>query len=302
MRTTASLLGLLLALSSEADAHQTASLGRVVDAYAWNTQWPVLTAIALSAALYGLGHRRYARSGKPRTGRRWRAAAWWSGWSALVVSLLSPLDALGSHLFSAHMAQHELMMLVAAPLMVLGRPMSMFAWAVPRSWSTGIAAAMRRPASHATWRFLTIPLAAWALHAMALWTWHAPALFEASLAHPAIHDLQHATFFASALLFWWALVGRRVRADSVLYVLTTMLHTGLLGMLLTFAVEPWYPSYVSTTPAWGLTPLEDQQLGGLIMWIPGGALLLGIALVLGARWLEPLPPARHAVLDGAREP
>jgi putative membrane protein len=302
MRMTAPMIGFLLTLSAHADAHDTASLDRVVDAYAWNTQWPVVALIALSAALYAVGHRRYVRSAPRRAGHRGRSAAWWAGWTALVVSLLSPLDALGARLFSAHMVQHELMMLVAAPLMVLGRPMSMFAWSVPRSWALRVASSMRHPAWRATWHFLTIPLAAWAIHAMALWIWHAPPLFEAGLAHPAVHDLQHATFFASALLFWWTLVGRRVRADSALYVLTTMLHTGVLGMLLTFATEPWYPSYLSTTLAWGLTPLEDQQLGGLIMWIPSGALLLGIALLLGAQWLEPRRDAVHGVLNEAREP
>jgi putative membrane protein len=139
------------------------------------------------------------------------------------------------------------------------------------------------------WGALTLPVVAWGLHALILWLWHAPPLFEASLRSGALHDLQHATFLASALLFWWAMLyrGRGRSPASILWIATTLVHTGVLGMLLTFAPTPWYPFYAATTGAWGLSPLEDQQLGGLIMWVPSGALLLAIALGLASRLLAP---------------
>jgi cytochrome c oxidase assembly factor CtaG len=123
-----------------------------------------------------------------------------------------------------------------------------------------------------------------------LWSWHAPALFQATLASEFVHALQHASFLFSALLFWWAVIHGRQRALgfglAVLYMFTTALHSGLLGALLTFAKSVWYPVYSDQTRAWGLTPLEDQQIGGLIMWVPAGLVYITAALALFAGWLR----------------
>jgi putative membrane protein len=119
--------------------------------------------------------------------------------------------------------------------------------------------------------------------------WHLPWLFDQTLHSDWIHAAQHATFFFTALLFWWPLASRKPAMGygaGMLYVFTTALHTSVLGALLTFAPRAWYRSYVATAPLWHLTALEDQQLGGLIMWIPGGTLLLGVTLVLLVRWLN----------------
>jgi cytochrome c oxidase assembly factor CtaG len=129
---------------------------------------------------------------------------------------------------------------------------------------------------------------AWGLHAAALWAWHAPALFEAAVVHESVHILQHASFFVTALLFWWSLLsgrdGQRVGL-AVLCLSTTALHGGALGALLAMAGQAWYSVYEATAPLWGLTALEDQQLGGLIMWVPAGLVYLGAALALLASWL-----------------
>jgi cytochrome c oxidase assembly factor CtaG len=140
------------------------------------------------------------------------------------------------------------------------------------------------------WRAITNPLAAWLIHAVALWVWHIPVLFEAVLEREWVHTLQHLSFFLSALLFWWALIHGRERAlgygAAVLFLFTTALHSGLLGALITFAPNVWYPGYLKTTQTWGLTPLEDQQLGGLIMWIPAGLVYVVAGLALFAGWLR----------------
>jgi putative membrane protein len=119
--------------------------------------------------------------------------------------------------------------------------------------------------------------------------WHVPWLFDKTLRNDWIHAAQHTTFLVSGLLFWWPLASSRPTIGSgigVAYVFTTGLHTSILGALLTFAQRPWYPSYLTTAPAWNLTALEDQQLGGLIMWIPAGTLLLIVALLLLVKWIK----------------
>jgi putative membrane protein len=188
------------------------------------------------------------------------------------------------------MGQHEVLMLVAAPLLVLGRPLVPFLWALPVPWRRAAGAAAKAPWWQAVWRAITNPLAAWAIHAAALWIWHAPALFQATLESEWMHTLQHLSFFLSALLFWWALVhgrsGLMGYGAAVLYVFTTSLHSGALGALLTFATRLWYPAYATSTQAWGLTPIEDQQIGGLIMWIPAGLVYVVAGLALFAGWLR----------------
>lgn len=195
------------------------------------------------------------------------------------------------------MLQHELLMIVAAPLLVLGRPFAPWTWALRPRWRAGVGAATRGGAVRAVWRLLTWPLFAWLLHALVLWLWHAPILFEAALHSNAIHIAQHLSFFGSALLFWWAVLGdgsaRPGRGAAMLYIFTTMAHTGALGALLTWSDLVWYPSYIGAGEAFGLGALEDQQLGGLIMWVPGGLAYLMAGLALASRWL-----ARPASLPG----
>src|SRR5437868_8834822 len=160
------------------------------------------------------------------------------------------------------MTQHEILMLVAAPLLVLGRPLVPFLWALPRGWAKQLARWSKGNVWSSSWHGLTNPFVAWVLHAVVLWTWHIPVLFQATLQSEWVHALQHASFLVSALLFWWAVIHGRQRALgfglAVLYMFTTALHSGLLGALLTFANSLWYPAYADRTKAWGLTPLEDQ--------------------------------------------
>ncbi|HEX2204782.1 MAG TPA: cytochrome c oxidase assembly protein, partial [Longimicrobium sp.] len=204
--------------------------------------------------------------------------------------MLSPLHRLGEVLFAAHMVQHVLLMVVAAPLLVLGRPVVPFLWAMPIGWRRRTGGWAKTGAVRGGWRALTSPFGAWLLHAAALWLWHLPIAYETSLRSELAHALQHASFLGTALLFWWALVhgreGRMGYGASVFYLFATAMHSGGLGALLTFAPRPWYPAYGATTAAWGLTPLEDQQLAGLVMWIPAGASYLVAALVLVAAWMR----------------
>jgi putative membrane protein len=221
---------------------------------------------------------------------RREARCFFAGWLVLVLALLSPVHPLSSVLFWVHMTQHELLMVVAAPLMVLGRPAMVMLWALPRATARSLSAALRRVGVGHVWHWGTNALVASAIHGLALWLWHAPLLFEATLASDAVHALQHAVFLGTALLFWQAvLFGRHRAADygvAVLYLFITAMHSGALGALITFAASTWYPSYELSAADWGLTALEDQQLGGLIMWIPAGLIYVVAGLLLFAAWLR----------------
>ena len=251
---------------------------------AWSFEPLVVISLGISAVLFLAGLLRC------KSLRTWEALCFAGGWLALLVALVSPLHAWGRVLFSAHMSQHEVLMLVAAPLLVLGRPLVVFLWALPLNWSRRIGKLGKIPSINRLWRIITIPLIAWIVHAIALWTWHIPMLFEAVQRSEAIHTAQHLSFLVSALVFWWALIhgpqGAMGYGAAILYLFTTSIHSGVLGALLTLAGSVWYPSYAGLTASWGLTPLEDQQLGGLIMWIPAGLVYLIAGLALFAGWLR----------------
>ncbi len=182
------------------------------------------------------------------------------------------------------MVQHELLMLVAAPLLALGRSFGAWLWALPPHWRIAIGNGCRKPLIRRPWQLLTHPLAAWLTRAAALWIWHAPQFFDAALRNNGIHALQQLSFVVSALFFWWAVLGknRASRSLGLLYLFTTMPHTGALGALLTFSSTAWYAGY-GVTGTYGLSPLEDQQLGELIMWVPGGLIYVAAALGLMVR-------------------
>jgi putative membrane protein len=250
---------------------------------AWEFDPGIVVALLFSGLLYAFGqHEQQAVS-------RFQKICFWSGWLSLVLALVSPLHPLGEVLFSAHMVQHEILMLISAPLLVLSHPLVTFLWAFPLEvrrrfgrWSKGKIVSR-------SWSFLTAPVAAWLIHAAAIWLWHAPPLFQLTLRSDLAHTAQHLSFFLTALLFWWAAFyahGRKAYGAAFLYVFTTTVHTGILGALLTFSPHVWYPAYNNTTQPWGLTPLEDQQIGGLIMWVPASLVYLAAGLKLLAAWLK----------------
>jgi putative membrane protein len=265
----------------------------------WGAEWWVLALLALSLVLYAAGLARLWPRARGARRPLARQAAWFgAGWAMLVLALASPLDGAGSYAFSAHMVQHEILMIVAAPLLVLGRPLPLWLWAFGPDARLAVAAGTRSPGVRAAWGALTAPTNAWLLHFAALWMWHVPGCFQSALADDGMHALQHTSFLASALLFWWAVLGREGgthgRGGAIVYLFTTMMHTGALGALFTMSETVWYPLYGNRAALFGLSPLEDQQLGGLIMWIPGGLAYLVAGLVLCARWLRPEPAARVA--------
>jgi putative membrane protein len=278
---------LALAYAPGAWAHQGNGTG-------WFHVEPWAAAIlAASAAFYIAGViRLWRRAGAGRGISRADAGRFAAGWLICVFALMPPLDAFTSRSFAAHMVQHELMMAAAAPLLVLGRPLEAWTWALPSSWRVALVPLTRWSPLRIAWSWLTDPIGAWTIHAIAVWAWHVPAAFEAALLSTGLHIAQHASFMGTALFFWWSVFERSRRHNggaALASVFTTMMHTGALGALLTFGAALWYPSYGG---AYGLSALEDQQLGGLVMWGPAGLAYLVAGLVIASRWL--LQPRRTA--------
>ena len=205
---------------------------------------PVLIVLLVLAASWHLARRPHAR---------WQASA---GWALVAAALISPLCALSVSLFSARIAQHMVLLLTAAPLLALSLP-------APR---------IERQRAH-------IWLSALAF-VLALWYWHMPTPYQATFDSTLVYWLMHVTLFGSGLLLWHALLtaGRPHTPDALAVALMTSMQMGLLGAVLALASRPLFFSHLTTTQVWGLTPLEDQQLGGVIMWVPGIALFLWATL------------------------
>lgn len=265
--------------------------------HSWNTDPLILAGLILTGLLYLRGElamRRRTAAPSLRPALAMTAALF-----MLVLALVSPLDASSGGLFAAHMIQHMILVLIAAPLLVAALPLPRFLLALPSPARRKIGAVWAAaPALRQILSLLTGPTAAWVLHALALWFWHIPYFYELTLSNDGAHALEHLLFLVTAVLFWWAVMhtfSRRahLRGAGVLYVFSMALISGLLGALITFAPQPWISSYQATAPAWGLTPLQDQQLAGVIMWVPAGVVYLLAAVALFARWLSGLDRTNH---------
>lgn len=182
---------------------------------------------------------------------------------ALVPALVWPLEGMARASLAAHMVQHMLIIAVAPPLLVASRP--------------SLPLLKGRPSAGAFIRYATRPPCAFVLHACAVWIVHTPAALRAAVHDPIVHVLEHALLFGSAVLLWWSLRrgGANAAGAASLWTLGTMIHTSVLGALLSFAPRLLYSGYT----------MDDQQLAGLIMWVPGGLLYLAAGLSFAGAWL-----------------
>jgi putative membrane protein len=257
--------------------------------HAWSLAPSVLVPLAALLVLGLRGHTVMGgadRATVPADVRR-RRTCFLAGWLLLAISLVSPLCRLSATLVSAHMVQLMLLVGPATLLLAIGRIGPALAAALPtRSRKVG------QPAARHAGR-LGITTAAYGL---AIWLWHVPAAYDAILTDPIWHWLAFAALIAVSIRFWAGVVDSRPTqvGSSVAALLTTLIHTGLLGALLTFAARPFYAVLADGAAAWGLTPLQDQQLAGLVMWVGGGVFYLLAALVLCAVWLRAVSSADAA--------
>ncbi len=253
----------------------------------------VLLPLVLAGVLYAVGLLRVAsRAGlQPRDAAR--STAFGAALLLLALALVWPLDAWSGVSFAAHMSQHMVLLALAPPLLLAGRPGATTLRALPASWRRTAVVPLR-------WAIVrALDGAAHSLPAMALlhgaliWIWHAPRVFEAALHSEALHALEHATLLAAGFLFWRALVGARRDAAglAIVWMLVTLIHTGLLAALLTLAPQPLYASYVERLGV--ASALADQQLAGLIMWVPMGTVYILSALRIAHQWMahQPRGPA-----------
>lgn len=250
----------------------------------WNLD-PILIAILMAVAVfYGYGRRLSEQRGKARAAGWTQPIYFYTGWLIATLAFISPLCALSVALFSARVGQHMILVLVAAPLIMLGRPEAAFAAIADRARfraGSGTVALLR---------VLTGSTAAWIAFAVPVWFWHAPGPYAATFEADWIYWAMHITLFGSSLLLWRTLIGGDAtqHAAAIVSGFTTSLHMGLLGALITLAPRAVYEPHASTTWTWGLGMLEDQQLGGVIMWVPGGGLFLAAGLLSAAALLRTL--------------
>jgi putative membrane protein len=255
---------------------------------AWNLDPVLLGGFLLAAWTY----RRGRTSGPRRPVDSWRARCFTMALVALGLALLSPLDALSNALASAHMVQHLLLLLVAAPLLALSAPSSAILRGSPLAVRRASGRWRRRLGlTHGNLGVLRHPAAVWLLSVGVIWFWHAAAPYDATLDNQLLHVLEHASFLVTAVLFWQVVVGVRGAARvsgglGVLLVFAMAMQSVFLSVLLTFARTPWYSGYAATTAPWGLDPITDQRLAGVIMWIPAGGIYLVVALALLVTWIR----------------
>ena len=243
---------------------------------AWTSDPLVLAGVGLMAALYARGWR---RSHVPL----WRAACFAGGLLTIAVALESPIAAYDQQLFALHMAEHTLLMLVAAPLLLLGRPLAPLLWGLPSQERRGTARVINRLASPG--RLIGHPVITTTVFLLSQAIWHLPPVYDQAQAHTPAHYAEHVSFFASALLFWWPVIqphGRVAGVAGSLYFLAPMFEGTLIGAVLTFASRPFYSTYALAPRLAGLnvSAVDDQQLAGLIMWIPSGIVYASAALWL----------------------
>lgn len=271
---------------------------------AWTWSPWITVPLGISALMFLIGWLRLRqRSARGRFGRRGLFFA--LGWVVLAGALVSPLHEAGERSFAAHMLEHELLMLMAAPLLVLSEPMAILLWGWPAGARKVLGGIALSGPVRGLWRGLTGLVVATLLQAAALLLWHSPALFDRALANEDWHIAQHISFLFSALLFWTATLGASrsragdARGFAALCLFATSIISGALGAMMAFSESPWYLGYAELGMApFGLTPAQDQQLAGLIMWVPGGLVHALAALGVIAGLLNGERPHREVARVG----
>ncbi len=247
---------------------------------AWNFAPSIVIGLLIAGIGYYLALRQLAAN-RRRLPPIWQIASFYAGLVAVAIALLGPIDGFNDELFLMHMLQHLLLMQVAAPLVLLGRPVQVALRAISVKRSGPVLKTVLRPRVVRTGlTVLTAPLVATIAFNANLILWHVPNMYDTALKNGTIHDLEHAMFFGFALLFWWPIIDPVPRHHkmpkhwAIAAIFLTMVVGIGIGAILTLAQSLIYPFYATTAKPWGLSPMVDQQIGGLIMWVGGGFLYL----------------------------
>jgi cytochrome c oxidase assembly factor CtaG len=257
-----------------------------LDLHFWLTQWnpapSIYIGIALLIALYlyavGPLRKKYQLADAVK---RSQVILFVVGMLVMFLALASPLDELGDeYLFSAHMVQHLLITLVAPPLLLLGTP----------GWL--LQPLLRNRVLLSIGKVLTHPFVAFFLFNIDFWLWHAPPLYNATLANENLHIFEHMLFIVTAVIYWWPILSpvkelpRLSLGGQVLYLFLSGMPSVALGAGLTFSPPLYAPYIQQPIRAWGISPVTDQQLGGLIMWVPVNIIVIVIVSILFIRWMQ----------------
>jgi cytochrome c oxidase assembly factor CtaG len=281
----------------------------------WNWQSEVTLVVAVMGALYGAGWWRLRKRGA-RIATGWDLTLYLGGLATVCLALISPIDSLAPVLFLVHMIQHELLTMIAAPLLLLANPLPAFLWALPRHPRLRVGRLLSRGAllRRGLWAVTWMPVA-WLVFVVNLWAWHHPAAYQAALRNTVIHDIEHLAFFGAALLFWWPVINPapRVRGHvhyglRILYIFLAAGQDTLLAGVIGLADRVLYPYYTASPRLWGLGPLDDQAWGGAIMWVTGSTIYTIAVLLLVAKAFDHedrvarLPEVRGLEPSGALGP
>jgi cytochrome c oxidase assembly factor CtaG/polyferredoxin len=262
-------------------------------AASWTARPEVVLPLLLAAFVYLRGFLRLRRD-SPGLFPPWRALALLAGLATVFVAVSSPLDALGNLLLFVHMTQHLLLMLVAPPLLLLGAPWAPLLRGVsPWTLKHGLGPFLAWPALRRLARALTHPVACWTVFVATTWAWHVPAAYDLALRSPSWHAVEHASFLAAGLLFWWPVVQPRPsrprwpRWFLVPYLLLASLQNTALSAILAFSDRVLYPAYAAGPRLLGLSALADQAVAGAVLWVPGSILMLAPVVGVVVGLLEP---------------
>ncbi|MEO7295618.1 MAG: cytochrome c oxidase assembly protein [Candidatus Limnocylindria bacterium] len=255
---------------------------------AWSFDPLALLGITLTGAVYVWAVRRVNSAHPGNRQPAYRSWLFLGGLAAIGVALLSPIEAYEGQLFSVHMVQHMLLELVAAPLLLAGAPITLALRVARPAARKRLLAVLQSRVVHV----ISFPVVAWLLFAAVNWGWHFSVLYDDALENVALHYLQHATFLGAALLFWWPVIGadpspwRLPHPVRLLYLFLAMPQNSFLGVALMSASTVLYPHYVTNARDWGLSPLDDQALGGVIMWVVGDVAFLAGMMIVVVLWMR----------------
>jgi putative membrane protein len=257
--------------------------------WAWRPE--IILTLGLAATVHLTGRQRLKRKGSAGLTKPWRSISYLSGLAILWIALMSPIDVLSDQFFYMHMIQHLLLVMIAPPLLLIANPMPIMLWGLPSSLRLEIGRGLR-PGSRfrQVVRSVTTPGLVWLYFVAVLVGWHDPRLYDLTLKSALVHDLEHLSFLGTAVLFWWHVIGcaphihrRLSQGVRIGYALSMVPANALTGIAIALASEPLYEHYTTVPRLGEMTALQDQELGGVIMWIPGSMMYIIAALILIAR-------------------
>lgn len=274
----------------------------------WTLTPELLVLVAFAAVCYGRGLRRWPERSRPHP--RWRVASFYAALGLIVLVNISPLHAAAERQFFLHMVQHELIMMIGIPLLLLGAPTTPMLRGLPRGVRRAVVTPLvRSRLARGAYRTLTHPVTAFAVFNGTLIGWHMmPGWYDATLTSEPIHDLQHISFALAATLFWWNVIdvlplrGRLGPIGRIVFLLAASTPKDVVAAFISFADHPVYTAYEHVAPVVHISQMTDQELGGLIMWVPGQTLMVLAAAAVFFGWVARNEREEAALRHGGPEP